>query len=68
LSFVATLCGTVTTRVDVLLCVFMLEIDAVAIFMEMGGAQDARVSICNVETARIACIPTGVLLYQIGVW
>ncbi len=62
-----TLCATVRTHIDVLLCVLMHEIDNVAIFMEMGGAQDARVSICN-KTAIIACIPIGMLLRQMGVW
>jgi hypothetical protein len=46
----------------------MSEIDIVAIFMEMDKTQDACVPICNVKTARIACIPIGVLLHQIGVW
>jgi hypothetical protein len=64
----ATLHATVTTRIDVLLCILTREIDIMAIFSKMGAAQDARVSICNVETARIACIPIGMLLHQIGVW
>ena len=54
-------------QINILLCVLAVEVDVVRCLTQMRRAGHAGVSICYVETTRIACIPVCKLLRNVRI-